>query len=71
MTDLRRFIFRTRGVYLLAILLSILWLKHRTGARVGLPFHSSDLADISVRPAKPSGSAPLSRPRLEGGRAVR
>lgn len=33
----RRFIFRTRGVYLLVTLVLILWLKHRTGAGVGLP----------------------------------
>lgn len=36
---LRRFIFRTRGVYLLAALLLILWLKHRAGAAVGLPIY--------------------------------
>ncbi len=34
--DLRRFIFRTRGMYLLVVLLLILWLKHNTGAHVGL-----------------------------------
>src|SRR5574341_677225 len=37
--NFRRFIFRTRGVYLLVALLLILWLKHHTGARVGFPYY--------------------------------
>ncbi len=32
----RRFIYRTRGLYLLCALLVVLWLKHRTGAHLGV-----------------------------------
>lgn len=37
--NLRRVVFRTRGLYLLAALLLILWLKHRAGVSVGLPVY--------------------------------
>lgn len=33
----RRVVFRTRGLYTLAALAAILWLKHRSGARVSWP----------------------------------
>ncbi len=40
----RRFIFSTRGVYLLAAQAVILWLKHRTESRVSLPAYAILLA---------------------------
>ncbi|MBI3360042.1 MAG: isoprenylcysteine carboxylmethyltransferase family protein [Chloroflexi bacterium] len=36
---LRRFIFSTRGLYLLVALLAILWLKNLTGSRISLPLY--------------------------------
>ncbi len=40
----RRFVYRTRGLYLLAALLVILWLKHRVGSTVSLGWYASLLA---------------------------
>src|SRR5574341_1279728 len=42
----RRFIFSTRGVYLLAAQAVILWLKHSTGSRVSLPTYVILLAIV-------------------------
>ena len=40
----RRFIYSTRGLYLLVALVVILWLKHRTGSEVSLPLYLALLA---------------------------
>ena len=44
----RRFIYRTRGLYLLVAQTLILWFKQRTGSDVSLPFYLSLLTIVAA-----------------------